>query len=360
VTQKREAECSVTANTFEAVCSGVGDLSDGVEHRFAELFRLEAAPNLLDGIDVRCVAREWLNGQPVALAGDPVAHLMAAMRRQAVPDEQHWPLLEFDQLGQEVDQQFVVIGARTQFEDEVRSTAIRFVGQCAGERQPFPIEAVAQHWRATGAGAQVARTEGSSETPDSSSKTINRVLAPCPFFNCGQRRLPQRSIAASCVRSHGEPVAATPVQPMPQDVPDARRVVRDTSHTFDHLSRPVAASTDRSDTRWLQRLEQRALHLRELFWTQLRQPSGSSSTAQSVPAGPPHAFANPRQSDGTRELARDSAGPTPCSNKSAPQAAFLLAAKSRRCRTRRSGTQFLVCFTGLFDIGSFAWIATLR
>jgi hypothetical protein len=54
------------------------------------------------------------------------------MRRQSVPDEQHWPLLDLVQLAQEVDQQFVVLGARTQLEDEVRITAIRFVRQRAG------------------------------------------------------------------------------------------------------------------------------------------------------------------------------------------------------------------------------------
>ena len=132
MTQKREAECSVTTDAFEAVCSGVGDLIDSIGAQIGELFRLEAAPNLLDGIDFRCVAWEWLDGQPVLLAGDPVAHPMASMRRQSVPDEQHWPLLDLVQLAQELDQQFVVIGARTQLEDEVRITAIRFVRQRTG------------------------------------------------------------------------------------------------------------------------------------------------------------------------------------------------------------------------------------
>ncbi len=132
MTQKREAEYSIATDAIQAVGSGAGNLIDTVRAQIGELFRLEAAPNLLDGIDFRCIAREWLDGQPVPLAGDPVAHPMAPMRRQSVPDEQHRPLLEFVHLAQEVDQQFVVVGARTQFEDEVRSTAIRFVRQRAG------------------------------------------------------------------------------------------------------------------------------------------------------------------------------------------------------------------------------------
>ena len=60
--QKREAECSVSTDAFQAVSSGVGDRIDGIGAQIGELFRLEAAPNLLDGIDLRCVAREWLDG----------------------------------------------------------------------------------------------------------------------------------------------------------------------------------------------------------------------------------------------------------------------------------------------------------
>ncbi len=53
-------------------------------------------------------------------------------------------------------------------------------------------------------------------------------------------------------------------------------------------------------------LDQHALRLRKLFWTQLRQPSGSSSAAQSVPAGPPPRIA-PIRDDlmAHTELARD-------------------------------------------------------
>ena len=62
MTQKREAECSITTDALQAISSGVGDLIDGIGAQIGELFRLEAAPNLLDGIDLRCVARESLDG----------------------------------------------------------------------------------------------------------------------------------------------------------------------------------------------------------------------------------------------------------------------------------------------------------
>jgi hypothetical protein len=48
------------------------------------------------------------------------------MRRQSVPDQEHGPLLDCLHVAQELNQRFVVVGARTQFEDQVRSTAIRF------------------------------------------------------------------------------------------------------------------------------------------------------------------------------------------------------------------------------------------
>jgi len=51
------------------------------------------------------------------------------MRWQAVPDEQHATLLDRVHVAQELDEHFVVVGARTQLEHEVSITAIWFVGQ---------------------------------------------------------------------------------------------------------------------------------------------------------------------------------------------------------------------------------------
>ena len=55
--------------------------------------------------------------------------------------------LDLVQFAQKCDQCFVVVGARTQLEEQVRIAAIRFVGQGASQRQPLPVEPVGQHGR---------------------------------------------------------------------------------------------------------------------------------------------------------------------------------------------------------------------
>jgi hypothetical protein len=94
------------------------------------------------------------------------------MRRQAIPDQQHRTLLDFVQIAQELDECFVVVGARTQLEEQVRIPAIRLVASAPASDSRFQLNG----WCSTGVwprGAHVARTEGSSETPDSSSKMIS-------------------------------------------------------------------------------------------------------------------------------------------------------------------------------------------
>ena len=94
------------------------------------------------------------------------------MRWQAVPDQDHPTLLESVHVVQELDEGLVVVGTRTQLENEVSIAAIRFVDEGTGYREPFQPN----RWRSTGVwppGAQVARTAGSSDTPDSSSTMIS-------------------------------------------------------------------------------------------------------------------------------------------------------------------------------------------
>jgi len=55
--------------------------------------------------------------------------------------------LKMVQVRQELDQRFIVVGARTQLEHEVGVTAIRFVHQRTGYGEPLPDEPVVQRWR---------------------------------------------------------------------------------------------------------------------------------------------------------------------------------------------------------------------
>src|SRR2546423_6404851 len=117
------------------------------------------------------MACQRLDPQTVTLAVEPIAHASAVMRGQPVPDQHHRSvLLELMQLGEELDERFVVVGARTQLDDEMRVGAIGFVASAPARDTRFQLN----RWFRTGVRprrAQIARTDGNTGTPDSSSNT---------------------------------------------------------------------------------------------------------------------------------------------------------------------------------------------
>src|SRR5260370_40087562 len=79
VAEKSETEGSVAADAVQTVFGDFGHLSDCVHAEVGEFFGFHTPPDLLGGIDVRSVAGESLDAQPVALACNPVQHAPAAM-----------------------------------------------------------------------------------------------------------------------------------------------------------------------------------------------------------------------------------------------------------------------------------------
>jgi hypothetical protein len=66
---------------------GSGDIVDGIGAKVGKLLRVEAALHLLDRVEVRSVAVQRLDVQPLALAADPIGHASAAMRGQPARDQ---------------------------------------------------------------------------------------------------------------------------------------------------------------------------------------------------------------------------------------------------------------------------------
>ena len=197
MTEEAKAKRGVGADTVQAVFGNVGDLVDGVAAEIGKLLGLQAAPHLLNGVQVVGVAWQLLDPELVTLASDPVAHASTVMRGQSVPDQHHRSLLfELVELGEKLDQGLIVVGTRTQLEHEMRIAAIGFVRECPGQGQPFPVEPMFEHWRVAsgGPGRPHRRQQGH---PRLVFKHNQRVLAPCPFFSCGQRCLTQPARAAS-------------------------------------------------------------------------------------------------------------------------------------------------------------------
>jgi len=79
VAEKSETEGSVAADAVQTVFGDFGHLSDCVHAEVGEFFGFHTPPDLLGGIDVRSVAGESLDAQPVALACNPVQHATAAV-----------------------------------------------------------------------------------------------------------------------------------------------------------------------------------------------------------------------------------------------------------------------------------------
>ena len=181
MTEEAKAERRVGADAVQSTSGNVGNLMDGVRAQIAELLGLQVAPDLFDRVEVVSIAWQRLDPQPVTLAVEPVVHASAVMRGQPVPDQHHRSvLLKLMQLGEELDERFVVVGARTQLEDEMRVAAIRFVGKCTGQGQPFPVEPMVQDWRVAAwrPGRPHRWQQGHARLV---LEHDQRVLAPCPF-----------------------------------------------------------------------------------------------------------------------------------------------------------------------------------
>ena len=192
-----ETQRSVIIDPLQTVFGGVSNLADSVGAQVGKLGGFHIVPHLLGRIEVWSIPRQSLDSEPVPLAGDPIRHAPAPMRRQPIPDQQHQAVgLMLMQFRQKFDQCFTVVGARTQRKDEVRIATVRLVDHSTSDGQPLPGKAVVEHWRLAS-----GRPSRSDRRQQGDARLVlkhdQRVLAPCAFFSCGQRWLTQRSMASS-------------------------------------------------------------------------------------------------------------------------------------------------------------------
>ena len=93
------------------------------------------------------------------------------------PSQQHGRLLptqEAPQLAQHADQAVAVVAAGLDMEGEPAAATIGAKAQRGGDRGTLPAAPMDQH-RSLAAGAQLERTIGVSETPDSSKKQLTAL-----------------------------------------------------------------------------------------------------------------------------------------------------------------------------------------
>src|SRR6266568_2490623 len=168
----------------------------------------------------------------------------------------------------------------------------------------------AKWWCSTGVwplGAQVARTGGSSETPDSSSNTISAFWRR-PLFPFRPALLDPALdgciVAFDCPPSRPLPA---PAQLVAQDVPDVAGVVADPGQPLDHLGHARQGPHIGRVAVGFGTFGQRFRHLRQLSVGELRRSSPRSRRAQCcsptlAPALAPLRYALMRNADSTRNL----------------------------------------------------------
>jgi hypothetical protein len=163
-----------------------------------ELGALDVAPDRLHGVQLRRIPRKALGGQPSPLARQVVAHRATPMRRQSIPDQDHWPPPEVAaKVTQESDQRPIGIASRLRLKEEPSPAPIPPEGQRAGHGQPLPVAARMRQDRRF-----AARRPGPAD--DRLLREAAFVLEDEPrapaagvFFSCGQRCVFHSLIACS-------------------------------------------------------------------------------------------------------------------------------------------------------------------
>src|SRR5262245_19962859 len=123
----------------EVHCSHVGLAAVG------QLPALEVGPEPLGRVQLRCVAGQPPDLEPILLPGQELLHASAPVRGQPVPQEDHLLASEVAmQLAHELDQREVVVVAFARLEVEPTPAAVPAVGEGDGHRDPLPVEPMAE------------------------------------------------------------------------------------------------------------------------------------------------------------------------------------------------------------------------
>src|SRR5713101_5231692 len=188
------------------------------------------APEVLHRVEFRSVSGQALQFEPGLLAGDPVLDQAAAVRGQAVPDDQQ-PARE---MAQEMSQKLDHLGtANGSWKEAEIETPPGYPGH---RREQLPVEMILQH-RVCPRGAHVRQRWGRSLSPLSSTKTMV-WLARRAFFKLGPAVLLPAldGLFVALQRATGRALA-TPAQ-LSQQAPDVRRMVAHPALLLDQSGDP--------------------------------------------------------------------------------------------------------------------------
>jgi hypothetical protein len=181
----------------QSVACAKGELAEAACAEIAELMMLKVPPEVLGGVELRSVGRQILDLDRSLEALHVVAHELAAVRGQAIPDYQHF-VPDLPAEGVEKLDHLRTLD-RSREEPEVEAVE----GNAGDRRELMPVEVVLENRGLTawGPATHLGRPLAQSRLVD---EDDDPALFLSVFFSAGQRSRFQRRIAPSS-RSSARP-----------------------------------------------------------------------------------------------------------------------------------------------------------
>jgi len=198
VTQEGEGKVGMTTDASEAPTQRGPERGEIRCADVREFTRLDVAPDLFDGVELRRIGGQPFDGEPPALPAQIPEHAAALVAAEAIPDQDDAPAGEmaFERL-HERDEDLVGVAPGVRLKEEAAAAAVPPKRQGPGDGQAGPMSTgVRQDGRLAARGPR-APADGLLGDTAFVLEDEPRVLAAGVFFRVAQRRRFHHVIAAS-------------------------------------------------------------------------------------------------------------------------------------------------------------------
>jgi len=212
VVNERPQEVLAALYPASMTVSSRGELFDFRGSEVCERVVLQVAPDLLHGIELRCVGREPHHVK-AAMATDEGRDGAAAMDAESVPDQDDWTLQVAQEVAEEIDgPRDVDVSVCCEGEVKSHPPPPRRHCQCSDDRSLLPVTAALVQHRSLAAWRPGPPDQRRGEQTTLVQEDQMGVQPPGAFFTLFQSTLTQRWIASSS-RSRARRSGFCAVQP---------------------------------------------------------------------------------------------------------------------------------------------------
>lgn len=216
VAQEGERQLRVATHASTAAPERSAERLDVRRAEVRELRALDVAPDGLDRVELRRIARQALDHQPPALLRQVVAHQATFVSGQSIPDEDYrLPTEVAAEVTEEADQQPIGVAARLGLKEKAGPAPIPAKGQGTGHGQPLPAAAYVRQGRCFAARRPGPADDRLLRDAAFVLEEEPRAAASGVFFSCGQRRVFHSAMACSS-RSRARRVGRWSDHPSPR------------------------------------------------------------------------------------------------------------------------------------------------